>query len=55
MAPRRGQTFEQFVDIVASMSLSPSVTQMYDEVVWSLHLQVFFLYIQVLSYLTICI
>ena len=41
MAPQRGETFQKFVDIAASMSLSPIVTQIYDEVVWNLHLQVF--------------
>ena len=41
MAPRRGETFQQFVDIATSMSLCPAVTQIYDDVVWNLHLQVF--------------
>lgn len=39
MAPRRGETFQQFVEIASSMSLCPTVTQIYDEVVWNLHLQ----------------
>jgi len=40
MAPRRGETFQQFVDVAASMSLCPAVTKIYDDVVWNLHLQV---------------
>jgi len=40
MAPRRGETFQQFVEIAVSMSLCPNVSQIYDEVVWNLHLQV---------------
>jgi len=43
MAPRRGETFQQFVDIASSASLCPDVKQIYDEVVWNLHLQVSFL------------
>jgi len=44
MAPRRGETFQQFVDIAVSKSLCPTVTQTYDEVVWNLHLQVLYVY-----------
>ena len=43
MAPRRGDTFQQFVDVAVSISLCPTVTQIYDEVVWNLHLQVFYI------------
>lgn len=39
LAPRRGDTFQQFVDVAAAASLCPAVSQMYDDVVWNLHLQ----------------
>jgi len=46
MAPRRGETFQQFVELASSMSFHSTVTQIYDELVWNLHLQVFMLCIR---------
>ena len=53
LAPRRGETFQQFVEVASSMSLSPTVTQIYDEVVWNLHLQVlcFMFHFTILTFL----